>query len=213
MAPLTPYTYFQCPCSDGWATLGRKGDGSPSSGDRDDDDEERTFDPRAARANFSLYTLDYLLYCEDCHQIRCPRCVAEEIITYFCPNCLFEVPSSNIKSEGNRCATPSGLTSPPPPRTSLNLADSSPHCATIDVHAVASNVPSALDLSPLRASRASPTPTYLRRQRARVRRTRAPISSPARIATGARQRSASSLKSLTAFTRNSQSYATVERPG
>jgi len=102
---------------------------------------------------------------------------------------------------------------PPPPRTSLNLADSSPHCATIDVHAVASNVPSALGLSPLRASRASPTPTYLRRQRARVRRTRAPISSHARIATGARQRSASSLKSLTAFTRNSQSYATVERPG
>ena len=88
MAPLTPYTYIQCPCSD------------ESSPDADDDD--RTFDPRAARANYSLYGLEYLLYCEDCHQIRCPRCVAEEIVTYYCPSCLFEVPSSNIKSEGNR---------------------------------------------------------------------------------------------------------------
>lgn len=43
------------------------------------------------------------MYCEDCHQIRCPRCVAEEIVTYYCPSCLFEVPSSNIRSEGNRC--------------------------------------------------------------------------------------------------------------
>jgi dynactin-4 len=50
-----------------------------------------------------LYPIEYLMYCEDCHQIRCPRCVAEEIVTYYCPSCLFEVPSSNIKSEGNRC--------------------------------------------------------------------------------------------------------------
>ncbi len=46
------------------------------------------------------------MYCEDCHQIRCPRCVAEEIVTYYCPNCLFEVPSSNLKSEGNRLVFP-----------------------------------------------------------------------------------------------------------
>ncbi|KAK7736953.1 hypothetical protein SLS53_006708 [Cytospora paraplurivora] len=64
---------------------------------------EKPFDPRAPRANYSLYPLEYLLYCEDCHQIRCPRCIAEEIVTYYCPNCLFEVPGSNIKSDGNRC--------------------------------------------------------------------------------------------------------------
>ncbi|KAK0711855.1 dynactin p62 family-domain-containing protein [Lasiosphaeris hirsuta] len=98
MAPLTPYTFIQCPCSDP-STLARSGDAAPS----DVDDDGRTFDPRAPRANFSLYPLEYLLYCEDCHQIRCPRCVAEEIVTYYCPNCLFEVPSSNLKSEGNRC--------------------------------------------------------------------------------------------------------------
>ncbi|KAJ9136931.1 Dynactin subunit 4 [Pleurostoma richardsiae] len=89
MAGIAPYVYFQCPCSD------------PAQADVEDDD--RTFDPRAPGSNYSLYPLEYLLYCEDCHQLRCPRCVAEEIVTYYCPNCLFEVPGSNIKSEGNRC--------------------------------------------------------------------------------------------------------------
>ena len=103
MAPLTPYTYIQCPCSDS-SVLSRPSDGtSKSKADADADDDDRAFDPRAPRSNYSLYPLEYLLYCEDCHQIRCPRCVSEEIVTYYCPNCLFEVPSSNIKSEGNRC--------------------------------------------------------------------------------------------------------------
>ncbi|KAF6812935.1 dynactin arp1 p62 subunit ro2 [Colletotrichum plurivorum] len=97
MAPLTPYTYIRCPCSETRSS----DDGSSTPGSPEDD--ERTFDPRAPRANFSLYPLEHLMYCEDCHQIRCPRCVNEEIVTYYCPNCLFEVPSSNLKSEGNRC--------------------------------------------------------------------------------------------------------------
>ena len=101
MAPFTPYTYIQCPCSDPPTLLARSGETS-SPVDAEQEDEERTFDPRAPRANYSLYPLEHLLYCEDCHQIRCPRCVAEEIVTFYCPACLFEVPSSNIKSEGNR---------------------------------------------------------------------------------------------------------------
>ncbi|KAL2177434.1 dynactin subunit 4 [Thermothelomyces heterothallicus CBS 202.75] len=101
MAALTPYTYIQCPCSDA-ATLRRPSDPNSSTG-ADADEDDRTFDPRAPRSNYSLYPLEYLMYCEDCHQIRCPRCVSEEIVTYYCPNCLFEVPSSNLKSEGNRC--------------------------------------------------------------------------------------------------------------
>ncbi|KAK4041345.1 dynactin subunit 4 [Parachaetomium inaequale] len=97
----TPYTYIQCPCSDP-STLGRPADANSPTGTEPDEDD-RTFDPRAPRSSYSLYPLEHLLYCEDCHQIRCPRCVAEEIVTYYCPNCLFEVPSSNLKSEGNRC--------------------------------------------------------------------------------------------------------------
>ncbi|RPB24145.1 hypothetical protein L211DRAFT_857418 [Terfezia boudieri ATCC MYA-4762] len=74
-------------------------DFDPSS----DDDDSPPFDPRNPRSAFSLFPLENLLYCEDCHQIRCPRCVLEEIVSYYCPSCLFEVPSSTVKTEGNRC--------------------------------------------------------------------------------------------------------------
>lgn len=106
--PFMPYTYIQCPCSDTQTAADPTTASGPGQaagdvpGGDDDEDDDRTFDPRAPRSNYSLYPLEYLLYCEDCHQIRCPRCIAEEIVTYYCPNCQFEVPTSNIKSEGNR---------------------------------------------------------------------------------------------------------------
>ncbi|KAM5351146.1 hypothetical protein ACJ41O_003869 [Fusarium nematophilum] len=99
MAPVIPYTYIQCPCSD-ISPTDRPDEPQPQD---PSDSDERTFDPRAPRSNYSLYPLEHLLYCEDCQQIRCPRCVNEEVVTYYCPNCLFEVPSSNLRSEGNRC--------------------------------------------------------------------------------------------------------------
>ena len=68
----------------------------------DDEEEEHAFDPRDPRSAFSLFPIENLLYCEDCHQIRCPRCVQDEIVCWYCPSCLFEVPSSTVKSEGNR---------------------------------------------------------------------------------------------------------------
>ncbi|CAZ84248.1 unnamed protein product [Tuber melanosporum] len=79
--------------------------GAPAAPEEDPDEseEEETFDPRAPRSNFSLFPLENLLYCEDCKQIRCPRCVHDEIVCFFCPNCLFEVPSSTVKTDGNRC--------------------------------------------------------------------------------------------------------------
>jgi hypothetical protein len=101
MASFTAYTYFQCPCTDTSTSARRLGEEDPTS-EGENDEDERTFDPRAPRANYSLYPLEHLLYCEDCHQIRCPRCVLDEIVTWYCPNCLFEVPSSTVKSEGNR---------------------------------------------------------------------------------------------------------------
>lgn len=64
------------------------------------------FDPWNPRSTYSLFPLENLLYCEDCGQVRCPRCVIEEIVCYFCPNCLFEVPSATVKAEGNRYAIP-----------------------------------------------------------------------------------------------------------
>ena len=75
---------------------------SPTDEGGSEEDDDRTFDPRAPRSNYSLYPIEYLLYCEDCHQIRCPRCIAEEVVTYFCPHCLFEVPSASVRAEKNR---------------------------------------------------------------------------------------------------------------
>ncbi|EPE25905.1 dynactin p62 family protein [Glarea lozoyensis ATCC 20868] len=103
MSTFTPYTYFQCPCTDSSPPVRNIGSDSPTSIHSSSSEDEKAFDPRAPRANYSLYPLEHLLYCEDCHQIRCPRCVLDEIVTYYCPNCLFEVPSSTVKSEGTRC--------------------------------------------------------------------------------------------------------------
>lgn len=122
-----PYTYISCPCADTPVpdpARKRKSrespqkpkpedstEGAESKGEEtkkleereeEDEDEEKTFDPRNPRSNFSLYPPEQLLYCEDCHQIKCPRCITEEIVCWYCPNCLFETPSSMVRSEGNR---------------------------------------------------------------------------------------------------------------
>ncbi|KAL1964117.1 hypothetical protein VTN77DRAFT_7535 [Rasamsonia byssochlamydoides] len=122
-----PYTYIACPCAETRIAessskrlsrdLSSKKTSSAGQSENagvdeerreeevdEDDEEEQTFDPRSPRANFSLYPPEQLLYCEDCHQIKCPRCITEEIVCWYCPNCLFETPSSMVRSEGNRCA-------------------------------------------------------------------------------------------------------------
>lgn len=100
MAQAFPYTYYACDCYDNNATSSAK---RASHMRAEVDEEERTFDPRNPRSNYALYPLEHLLYCDDCQQIRCPRCVLEETLNWFCPGCLFEVPSSVVKSDGNRC--------------------------------------------------------------------------------------------------------------
>ncbi|CAG8511656.1 12928_t:CDS:2 [Acaulospora morrowiae] len=62
------------------------------------------FDVNSPRVQFSTFPISKLYFCDDCHQIRCPRCVQEEIVCFYCPNCLFEVPTASVKSERNRCA-------------------------------------------------------------------------------------------------------------
>ncbi|KAH7070624.1 dynactin subunit 4 [Paraphoma chrysanthemicola] len=100
MAQSFPYTYYACDCYDNTTAASAK---RASQILADADDEDGTFDPRSPRANYALYPLEHLLYCDDCQQIRCPRCVIEETLNWYCPSCLFEVPSSVVKSDGNRC--------------------------------------------------------------------------------------------------------------
>ncbi len=95
-----PYTYISCPCTDVSTPI--LGSVVQPQDANNEDEQERTFDPRSPRANFSLFPLEHLLYCEDCQQIKCPRCTLEEILCWYCPNCIFEVPTSLVKSEGGR---------------------------------------------------------------------------------------------------------------
>ncbi|KAL1410249.1 hypothetical protein Q8F55_004255 [Vanrija albida] len=48
--------------------------------------------------------LDRLYFCEECDAIRCEGCVGVEVASYFCPNCLFDVPGSNVRGDKNSCA-------------------------------------------------------------------------------------------------------------
>jgi dynactin-4 len=102
-----PYSYIACPCSGidhnrhSQTSTGKEITDN-SQDNRDVGEEDNTFDPRSPRSIFSLYPLENLLYCEDCHEIKCQRCVLDEIVCWFCPGCLFEVGGSSIRSEGNR---------------------------------------------------------------------------------------------------------------
>ncbi|KAF2455791.1 dynactin p62 family-domain-containing protein [Lineolata rhizophorae] len=128
MAQPFPYTFYQCPCQrpappglpapsagdppDAFSapplpgTPSRTSASASAPGPRDqagaaDADD---FDPRGAREQHSLFPLEHLLYCDDCAALRCPRCVVDEILSWFCPSCLFEVPSSQVRADGPRCA-------------------------------------------------------------------------------------------------------------
>jgi dynactin-4 len=99
---------IHCPCADSPADapVSLTDRDSPPSSPEDAaeaaDQTRRVFDPTDPRAKYSLHPLAYLYFCQECQAIRCPRCVQEEIVSAFCPMCLFEVPLTSIKADGNR---------------------------------------------------------------------------------------------------------------
>ncbi|KAF8500875.1 dynactin p62 family-domain-containing protein [Russula emetica] len=60
--------------------------------------------PNAPSSSYCFHPLHELFFCEECDAIRCNRCVSVEVSGYYCPNCLFEVPSASVRAEKNRCA-------------------------------------------------------------------------------------------------------------
>lgn len=60
--------------------------------------------PILASSSASFHSLHNLYFCEECDAVRCNRCVSVEVSGYYCPNCLFEVPSASVRAEKNRCA-------------------------------------------------------------------------------------------------------------
>jgi dynactin-4 len=58
--------------------------------------------PSHASSYADLSPLSGLFFCEECDAIRCDQCVAVEVASYYCPNCLFDVPSANVRADKNR---------------------------------------------------------------------------------------------------------------
>ena len=108
MSQSLPYTYYSCPCTDitesphaPSPTL-PAADNVPTQTRTDGNENDQTFNPYHPRANFALYPLEHLLFCNECHELRCPRCYYEEVMYYYCPSCLFETQSVSVKGESNR---------------------------------------------------------------------------------------------------------------
>ncbi|KAI8816724.1 dynactin p62 family-domain-containing protein [Fimicolochytrium jonesii] len=62
-----------------------------------------TSDPPHSAEYLELFPISRLYFCDQCHHSMCPKCIVEEIVSYYCPNCLFEVPTASVKGEKNRC--------------------------------------------------------------------------------------------------------------
>lgn len=58
--------------------------------------------PHLPSSSHHFHPLHNLFFCEECDAVRCNRCVSVEVSTYYCPNCLFEVPSASVRAEKNR---------------------------------------------------------------------------------------------------------------
>nr|KAJ3419152.1 hypothetical protein HK105_007340 [Polyrhizophydium stewartii] len=72
--------------------------------DAGDTDHDETLQPPPSvpAQALALHPIESLLFCAECKELRCSDCVAEEISCYYCPNCMFEVPSASVKAERAR---------------------------------------------------------------------------------------------------------------
>ena len=104
MARSIGYIRYSCPCTNTSIHSAFETDASrePKNEHEGNEEEESTFDPSNLRSNHALYPLDNLLFCNECHEIRCPRCYYEEVLYYYCPQCLMETASTTVRTETNR---------------------------------------------------------------------------------------------------------------
>ncbi|CBQ71651.1 related to dynactin subunit p62 [Sporisorium reilianum SRZ2] len=89
-----PHVLYFCPCNQAHTNAASSSLGSPPPG----------LPAYSPASRYAFHPLDTLYFCDECDQIRCNRCVTLDIASYYCPNCLFEVPGASVKAEKNRCA-------------------------------------------------------------------------------------------------------------
>ncbi|KAJ1677101.1 hypothetical protein EV182_006872, partial [Spiromyces aspiralis] len=86
---------YYCPCD----SLS-----NPAAHEGGTDALQPPLDPDSPLLPLRAFPFCRLYFCDDCGMIRCPRCVLSEPAGYYCPNCLFEVPTASVRSDKNRCA-------------------------------------------------------------------------------------------------------------
>ncbi|KAF9971940.1 hypothetical protein BGZ73_005011 [Actinomortierella ambigua] len=83
---------------------------SPLSASGRTEDQRRELSPEEIYASGNnsdpagSLPLSRLYFCDTCEEIRCPKCVQDEIVCYYCPNCLFDVPTASVKAEKHKCS-------------------------------------------------------------------------------------------------------------
>ncbi|ETS62675.1 hypothetical protein PaG_02409 [Moesziomyces aphidis] len=100
----SPHVLYYCPCSPH-----NPNDASSSSAGGSRQTSSLASPPPGLPASspassHAFHPLESLYFCDECNHIRCNRCVTLDISSYYCPNCLFEVPGASVKAEKNRCA-------------------------------------------------------------------------------------------------------------
>ncbi|RKO88954.1 hypothetical protein BDK51DRAFT_51121 [Blyttiomyces helicus] len=91
----TPYVQYQDPSNDSSLLLVSAQCPCRTTSREDDP-------PAHPPTPLTVHPLPRLYYCDRCREVRCPLCVTEEIVCYYCPNCLFEVPTASVKAERSR---------------------------------------------------------------------------------------------------------------
>ena len=68
-----------------------------------DNSIEQQVIPKHLWSKHSRHQLEWLYFCDRCRAIRCWRCIEQELVSIYCPSCLFQVTANTSKSDGNRC--------------------------------------------------------------------------------------------------------------
>lgn len=59
--------------------------------------------PQTLYARTSLWDLEWLYFCEQCRTVRCPLCVREQVVTWYCTTCNYEVIEADARRGLNKC--------------------------------------------------------------------------------------------------------------
>ncbi|SNX83455.1 related to dynactin subunit p62 [Melanopsichium pennsylvanicum] len=102
----SPHVLYYCPCNQAHSNAASTLSSSTSPKSRTPSivSPPPGLPASSSASRYAFQPLEALYFCDECDEIRCNRCVTVDISSYYCPNCLFEVPGAGVKAEKNRCA-------------------------------------------------------------------------------------------------------------